>query len=141
MKLGDVTRALHGISQADLNQILRIFGHWPTPDKDFDVPHGCLLAIWFCDYIAALNIVEPSLRMALLQELQPELADVTAEQQAAFVCHLADRRYYYRKTVCLDLQTGQRFEQPPVLHVEKTIFDLTAIFLRRRGGTREQAGD
>lgn len=140
-------RSLHGISPVDLNRILKAFGYWPVPADETALTVGCITAIWFCDYLACLNILADAVRENLLEHLVPKLKDVQEFAKPVddavcedYCCRLADRRYLYLPTqTCVDLQTGKTFTAPPVPHVEKTIFDLRMLYLRRARDVHEPA--
>lgn len=130
MELGQFRKTLHGITASELNQVLKLLGYWPVPHESFQLPRECLVAAWFCDYLACLGILDQPLRLVALERMRSRLTLLDEKDDGCI--RIADRRFLYDNEGCLDLLTGSTYKTPPTQHVEKTTFDLRALLTRRR---------
>jgi len=138
MQLKHIQTALRATAPSEVNQILKLFGHWPVPSPEFEVPNDCLAAIWLSDYIACMGILDQAMRSVLLEQLQPRITGWGPEgpqpSETDDCCiRIADRRFFFSLTTYTDLSTGKIFTGLPKLPpVERLILDIHSIFRRRQ---------
>lgn len=145
-RLDELPNRLRGITNSEVHQILKLFGIWPVPAKDFEIPDTCLSAIWLADYAATMGILDQATRSVLLELWHPRMVawgpDGPPKDHADKDIRIADRKFVFftepgSDPKHMDLSTGQVFTGLPKLPpVEKLILDIYAIFIRRRQEVR-----
>ena len=140
MQLNRIKGLLHGITPSEVNQILKLFGHWPIPSLEFEIPKNCLAAIWLADFVASMGILDQAMRSLMLEELHDRIVkwtDGPPEPGVLDDCcvRIADRRFLFTDSTGfhVDLATGQKKAGlPEVRPVEKMILDVFALYRRRQ---------
>ena len=135
----EIDRLMHGIEASEIAQIFKLFGHWPVPPGDFDIPGDCLCAIWLADYLATMGILDQAMRSILLEQLKPRIVswgpngpEPTEKDDCCI--RIADRKFlFFEDGRRMNLATGHVFEGlPKTKPIDKLILDLHALFIRRR---------
>lgn len=137
MTLGELKKSVK-LPWDELSQVLKVgFGLWPTPAETAEMSKNVVSVVWLLDAWESLGVLSPGCRLAAADYIAKKLSVDnncnSASQEASWPpIRLADRRYLaIGGTEFLDLTNGATLPNTPEPPIERSIYDIDALWIRR----------
>jgi len=117
----------------ELSQVLKVgFGLWPSPEESAEVTNRVVAVVWLLDAWDSLGVLSPGCRLAAADHLAKLVVADNNNDGGWPPIRLADRRYMaIGGTEFLDLTNGATLQHMPEPPIERSIYDIDALWIRR----------